>query len=76
MFKLRPHDYKKVLPLIKSEYQLSVFSVIHDIMQGKIFVNNLENPTAALIQTSECNLLAGNVDDDTFNSAISDELGF
>ena len=76
MYKLKPHDYKKVLPLIKSEYQLSVFSVIHGIMQGKIFVNNLENPTAALIQTSECNLLAGNVDDDTFRSTISDELGF
>ena len=76
MYKLRPHDYKKVLPLIKSEYQLSVFSVIHGIMQGKILVNNLENPTAALIQTSECNLLAGNVDDDTFRSTISDELGF
>lgn len=76
MYKLNLDEYFKVLPLIKSEYQLSVFSVIHGIMQGKIFVNNLENPTAALIQTSECNLLAGNVDDETFNSTIPDELGF
>lgn len=76
MYKLNLTEYFKVLPLIKSEYQLSVFSVIHGIMQGKIFVNNLENPTTALIQTSECNLLAGNVDDETFNSAIPDELGF
>lgn len=76
MYKLNQENYIKVLPLLKSEYQLSVFSVIQGIMQGKIFVNNLENPTAALIRTSECNLLAGCVDDETFNSAISGELGF
>lgn len=76
MYKLKPNDYKKVLPLIKSEYNLSVFSVIHGIMQGKIYVNNPECPTSALIQTSECNLLAGEAEDEAFCSAISDELGF
>lgn len=76
MYKLELNDYKKVLPLIQSKHHLSVFSVIQGIMQGEIFVNNLENPTATLIQTSECNILAGNTDDEAFNSSISDELGF
>jgi hypothetical protein len=76
MYKLNPNDYKKVLPLLKSEHELSIFSVIHGIMQGKLFVNNFENPTASLIQTSECNLLTGCVDDDAFNLSIRDQLGF
>ncbi len=76
MFKLNQDQYIKVLPLIKSEIHLSVFSVIHGIMQGEIYVNNPEKPTAALIQTSECNLLAGDIQDGAFNSTIAEELDF
>ncbi len=76
MFKLNQDQYFRVLSLIKSELHLSVFSVIHGVMQGEIYVNNPEKPTAALIQTSECNLLAGDIDDEAFSATISDELDF
>lgn len=76
MFELESKDYKKVLPLIKSQNELSVFSVINGNNPGEIYVNNTVNPTAALIQTSECNLIAGNPNDEEFNSQVSSELDF
>lgn len=60
MFKLERKDYKKVINLVKSQDELSVFSVINGENPGTIYVNNIINPTAALIKTSECNLIAGN----------------
>ena len=76
MFKLQNVNYGKIIPLIKSRNELSVFSVIHNIMPGEIYVNNLEKPTAVLIQTSECNLVAGDVSDIEFNSRVAEELDF
>lgn len=76
MYKLEQENYKKVIPLLESSNELSVFSVINGIMPGEIFVNDTCHPTTALIQTSECNLLAGKIDVDEFNSTISDELDF
>lgn len=76
MFKLEKEKYHKLLPLIKSQNELSVYSVIAGITPGEIFVNSISNPTAALIQTSECNLIAGRTDDNEFNSSIKDELDF
>ncbi len=76
LYKLEKEDYRKVISLIESNNELSVFSVIYGIMPGEIFVNHTDIPTAALIQTSECNLLAGSIDDIEFNSTISDELDF
>jgi hypothetical protein len=55
-----------------------VLSVISGIMPGEIYANDIENPTAALIMTSECNLLTGTATDDKFNASVRDldELGF
>lgn len=76
MFKLQSNEYSKVIPFIKSRNELSVFSVINYIMPGEIYVNSLEKPTAVLIQTSECNLVAGDITDTEFNSRIAEELDF
>ena len=76
MFKLEKKDYKKVINLIKSKDELSVFSVINGENPGTIYVNNIINPTSALIRTSECNLIAGNPNDEIFNSQLSNELDF
>lgn len=76
MIKLDSSNYSAISRLVTSQDELSVFSVINGIMPGEIFVNNKENPTAVLIQTSECNLIAGNCDDAAFNSQISSELDF
>ncbi len=76
MYKLEPKDYKRVANLIKSDNDLSVFSVIHNRMPGNIFVNDIDQPTSTLIRTSECNLIAGRIDNEEFNAKISDELDF
>lgn len=76
VFKLERKDYKKVINLVKSQDELSVFSVINGENPGTIYANNIINPTAALIKTSECNLIAGNPNDEVFNSQVSEELDF
>ena len=76
VFKLEKNDYKKVTNLVKSENELSVFSVINGVNPGEIFVNSIDNPTSVLIRTSECNLIAGNSTDEVFNSHVSEELDF
>lgn len=75
MIKLNKASYSKIKPLIKSRNEISIFSVIDGNMPGEIFVNNESNPTAVLIKTCECNLVAGNIDN-TFISEISSELDF
>jgi GNAT superfamily N-acetyltransferase len=76
MFKLNNSDFNKVLQLVKSQNELSVLSVIKGAMPGEIYVNNTDNPTAALIRTCECNLIAGSSNDVNFNSELSKVLDF
>ncbi|MBE5962501.1 MAG: GNAT family N-acetyltransferase [Lachnospiraceae bacterium] len=76
IYELEKQNYKKVLPLVKSDNELSVFSVIASTMDGKIYVNDKTIPTAALIQTSECNMIAGDTRDFAFNEAIAEILDF
>ncbi|EQB87882.1 GNAT superfamily N-acetyltransferase [Clostridium punense] len=76
MIKLNNNEFKKITQLVKLQDELSVFSVISGENPGDIYVNNADNPTVALIKTSECNLIAGSVDDEVFNSEIASELDF
>ncbi|SHO51553.1 GNAT family N-acetyltransferase [Anaerocolumna xylanovorans] len=76
MFKLNNNDFNKVIQLVKSQNELSVLSVIKGAMPGEIYVNSIDNPTAALIRTCECNLIAGNSNDANFNSEVSMVLDF
>ena len=76
MIRLDHKDFKKVAKLVRAEDELSVFSVIYGQNPGDIYVNNVDNPTVALIKTSECNLIAGSTKDDKFNSEISSQLDF
>jgi RimJ/RimL family protein N-acetyltransferase len=76
VFKLDSKEFRKVAHLVKSQDELSVFSVIGGQNPGEIYVNNVDNPTAALIRTSECNLIAGSPNDEVFNSEVSLELDF
>jgi len=75
MIQLSKSDFPKVRHFIKSENELSTWSVIDGIMPGEIFANNAERPTTALIKTCECNLIAGEIDE-KFISEISTELDF
>lgn len=76
MYKLKNNDFNKVIHLVKSQNELSVFSVIKGTMPGEIYVNSVDNPTAALIKTCECNLIAGSPKDINFNSEVSTVLDF
>ena len=76
IYELEQENYQKVLPLLKSDNELSVFSVMNCIMDGKIYVNDPLLPTAVLIQTSECNLIAGDTGDVRFNEGIAEVLDF
>lgn len=76
MFKLESSEFYKVQKLIETKDELTIPAVINGNNPGEIFVNDRENPTAVLIKTAECNLLAGNASDEKFNSEISSELGF
>ena len=71
MLKLKENNYHIIKNLIKNSSQdLSIFSVINGIMPGEIFVDRDDNPISVLIQTSECNLLAGNPNNKEFNSDV------
>ncbi len=76
MFKLANDDFSKVFPIIKSQNEISVQAVITGRMPGEIYVNRFDNPTAALIKTCECNLIAGSTADAIFNSEISEVIDF
>lgn len=77
MLKLESKDYNIIKKLIKNSSQnLSIHAVINGVMPGEIFVDSKENPTSVLIQTSECNLLAGNPNNERFNSEIKEYLDF
>lgn len=77
MLKLNQNNYYSIKNLIKNSSQdLSILSVINGIMPGEIFVDSEDNPTSVLIKTSECNLLAGNPNNEKFNSDVKEELDF
>lgn len=76
MFKLKNNEFNKIIHLVKSQNELSVFSVIKGFMPGEIYVNSIDNPIAALIKTCECNLIAGSSNDVKFNSEVSMIIDF
>jgi RimJ/RimL family protein N-acetyltransferase len=77
MLKLEEKNYHIIKNLIKnSSQELSILSVINGVMPGEVFVDCEDNPTTVLIQTSECNLLAGNPNNEKFNSEVKEELDF
>lgn len=76
MIPIKNKEFSKIAHLIKSKNEISVLAVINGSMPGEIYVNNPDNPTAALIKTCECNLIAGSPDDVAFNSEISSQLDF
>lgn len=76
MFVLEYKDYDKALPLIKSDNNLSVVSVLNGRMGGKVFVDSKENPTATIVKTSECTLVAGSTSNSEFNNEIKEICDF
>lgn len=76
MLKLDPSEYEKVIPLIRNQNELSVFSVLHRVLPGEVFTDDAQAPQNALIMTSECNYLAGSAENETFLHEIGENIEF
>lgn len=76
MIKINTCDFHKIKPLVKTNNEISVLSVINGTMPGEIYVNSIDYPSVALIKTCECNLITGDTADIKFNSEVSSELDF
>ena len=72
---LTSESFNKVVGLFKDlEYNLSVFSVINKISPGKIFVNNMKNPTTALLISPEGMYFTGDAKSNVFNYELNNVL--
>jgi hypothetical protein len=71
MHELSETEYKLVLPIYESitDNRAHVFGVIEGNNPGRVFVDDKQSPTAALIATGWC-FLGGNAANDGFNSAL------
>src|SRR4051812_47286131 len=76
MFILKQEEYGKVRHLVKSQNELSVFSVLDGEMPGEVKVNSEGSPDVVLIETSETKLIAGSVANGDFNEKITEMLDF
>ncbi|WP_379152918.1 GNAT family N-acetyltransferase [Paenibacillus sp. sgz5001063] len=76
MIILKEEEYGKVRHLVKSQNELSVFSVLDGEMSGEVIVNSAENRDVVLIKTSETTLIAGSVTHEDYNKGISGMLDF
>lgn len=53
-------EKRRILPLINNtNHELSVFSVVFDIIPGEVWVDSHEHPKCGLIKTPECNVVFG-----------------
>lgn len=76
MIELKNEQYGKAKELVTSHNELSVFTVLEGLMEGKVHVDSAEHPQVLMIESSETTLLAGRADNDAFNQALTESLGF
>jgi len=77
LVKLEPEHYSRVSPLIQNtHHELILEAVIRGHSPGEIYVDDLKLPRSTLILTLECNLVAGNENNDLFNSDVRQRLDF
>lgn len=78
MIELIEEEYGKIFDLVHQPdniHNVFVYSVIEHKQQGKIFVNNRNNPTAGLVMNKGgCYYVFGDVSDDVFNESLVEYL--
>jgi len=68
---------QKIIGLIKNfRHELTVECVIQDKTPGKIFVDDTNSPSCCLIKTSECNILAGDFQNENFISEVGKQIDY
>ncbi len=72
MHELGKTRYEGIRPLVSelANYNVAILALLDGINPGRIFVNDLENPSAAYIETVEGRHLVGVSIRDTFTSAL------
>ena len=71
IFELRKTEFYKTRHIFKElNYQVSIYSVIDGTAPGKIWVDDIGEPTCALLSSPEGFFLAGNSNNDGFNQAL------
>lgn len=76
MTKLNPCEYHKVMPLITSRNEITVFSALEDTIDNEVFVDNADFPTSVLLKIPGKNYVAGNAHNKQFNAEVSSALDF
>ncbi|MBS3679792.1 GNAT family N-acetyltransferase [Ornithinibacillus massiliensis] len=77
IFELENSDYDKIPKLIENtNHELSIDAVITGNVPGKIYVDNVIEPSSTLIVTPECNVVADNANNHLFNGEIKKKLHF
>jgi len=72
---LSPQDFPKVKPLFADlNFNLIITAVIEQTSPGKIYVDNLDNPTASFLDSAEGCYLAGSAHNAAFNAGLKDLL--
>lgn len=71
MFELKQDEYKKIIPLIEdiNYSKVLICSVIEGNSKGKVFVDNLESPKLAYIE-SDFSFLIGTEENEIFNRRL------
>jgi RimJ/RimL family protein N-acetyltransferase len=69
---LKKRDYQKVLPLFKElDWNLITSAVIEGTSPGRVYVDLVEDPRTAFMCTAEGYYLAGNDNNDEFNTSLN-----
>ncbi|MGZ9583711.1 GNAT family N-acetyltransferase [Paenibacillus marinisediminis] len=79
MIELQPNEFYKISPLITHEENENIFVFVHSVIDhnqpGKVFVNNIDNPTAGLLASRGGKYyLFGDEGDQAFNQSLLDFL--
>jgi RimJ/RimL family protein N-acetyltransferase len=75
--KLIKKNYHKVKHLVENiDHQLCLIAQVEgNNFAGEIYVDDLDNPTSALIFSLECDMLLGNPNNPEFNAGLKDYIG-
>lgn len=77
IFELGKNNYYKVKDMFNElNYNLSIYSTINNLNPGKIFVNDENNPTVAMIISVEGIFLGGNLENDNFFRELNKKLKY
>lgn len=73
LHELKPDQFKKVLPIFKEQsYHVAIESIVRGNTLGRVFVDELENPGAALVwNTLDTLILEGNTLDSGLQQALN-----